>query len=185
MPICPSCQAEYREGFERCDSCGVALVDHLPETDDRFERLERAVAEEKAALSDPRSFDDAQRDAVLLQEAKIPCLIWGNPKMLGPSGAPLYYHLALLPEDVELARQTLSARRARMLEEEGLSRQEAVVDLTAETITCPACGFTFPRAEECPDCGLFVGALPAEHALAEEKDAEKAPPPPAESGGKS
>ncbi|HUB05793.1 MAG TPA: hypothetical protein VMB50_02270 [Myxococcales bacterium] len=180
MPICPSCQAEYREGFKRCDSCGVDLVEHLPETDDRYERLEQAVAEEKAVLSDPRSFDDAQRDAVILQEAKVPCLIWGNPKMLGPSGAPLYYHLALLPEDVELARKTIATRREQMLAEEGLQPSAAVVDLTAEKITCPACGFTFPRAEECPDCGLFVGALPAEQAEAEAE--AKGEPPKAEGG---
>ena len=25
------------------------------------------------------------------------------------------------------------------------------------TLTCPACGFKFAKAEECPDCGLFLG----------------------------
>jgi hypothetical protein len=28
---CPRCRAEYREGFDRCADCGVALVPELPE----------------------------------------------------------------------------------------------------------------------------------------------------------
>ena len=166
MPICPVCLAEYRDGFTRCEPCGADLVEHLPETDDRFERLERAVEEEKAVLSDPRTLEDAQRDLELLRDARIPCLLWANPKVLGSSGAPLYYHLALLPEDAELARKTIQSRREQMLADEGLARNDAVVDLSAEQVTCPACGFTFPRAEECPDCGLFVGHLPPEVAAA-------------------
>ncbi len=27
---CPDCRAEYREGFDRCDDCGVALVEGSP-----------------------------------------------------------------------------------------------------------------------------------------------------------
>ena len=31
MPWCPKCRAEYREGFIRCSTCDVPLVDTLPE----------------------------------------------------------------------------------------------------------------------------------------------------------
>jgi len=31
MPFCPECQSEYREGFDRCASCDVALVSELPD----------------------------------------------------------------------------------------------------------------------------------------------------------
>lgn len=31
MPWCPKCRNEYREGFESCSDCGVALVEELPE----------------------------------------------------------------------------------------------------------------------------------------------------------
>ena len=130
MPICPSCNAEYREEFKRCASCDVDLVDRLPEADgEKFERLEAAVAEQKATLSEPRTLEDAQRDAELLREAHIHCLIWANEKLLGPTGVPLYYHLALLPEDVELAKQTLKARREKMLAVEGLQPDAAVVNI--------------------------------------------------------
>ena len=29
--FCPNCRVEYREGFERCSDCRVALVEELPE----------------------------------------------------------------------------------------------------------------------------------------------------------
>lgn len=33
-----------------------------------------------------------------------------------------------------------------------------VVDFNADTLTCPACGYSFPTGPaECPDCGLFLG----------------------------
>ena len=32
---CPKCNAEYREGVRRCADCGVALVERLPEADER------------------------------------------------------------------------------------------------------------------------------------------------------
>ncbi len=166
MPICPVCLAEYREGFSRCEACNADLVEHVPETGDRFQRLERAAASGQAVLSDPRTLEDAQRDAELLRDAQIPCLLQANPSVLGPSGAPLYYHLVLLAEDVVLARETIQSRRDQMLAAEGLAHSDVVVDLSASRITCPACGFTFPRAEECPDCGLFVGHLPPDEAAA-------------------
>lgn len=32
MPFCPKCRTEYIEGTERCETCGSALVDKLPES---------------------------------------------------------------------------------------------------------------------------------------------------------
>jgi hypothetical protein len=125
-------------------------------------RLEELLASQTAALSAARSLEDAQRDQELLHEAHIPCLLYGNPGSVGSSGAPQLYHLALLPEDVEPARQTLERRRQQMIEREGLQISDAVVDLEAAEITCPGCGFKFPKADECPDCGLFLGTATPE-----------------------
>lgn len=30
--FCPKCECEYREGFDTCADCGVALVEDLPKT---------------------------------------------------------------------------------------------------------------------------------------------------------
>ena len=38
MPWCPKCGAEYRDGFTRCASCGVKLVDKL--TDEQKKQAE-------------------------------------------------------------------------------------------------------------------------------------------------
>lgn len=43
MPWCPKCKSEFREGFTECESCGVALVDELPE--ERPEDSPRALPE--------------------------------------------------------------------------------------------------------------------------------------------
>jgi hypothetical protein len=158
MPLCPLCQGEYREGFTRCESCGADLVERLAQPEGiGLHRLEELLASGTAALSAARSFEDAQRDQELLHEARIPCLLFGNPGSVGASGAPQLYHLALLPEDVEPARLTLERRRQQMLEREGLQPSEGIVDLDAAEITCPACGHRFAKAPECPDCGLFLG----------------------------
>lgn len=34
MPWCPKCKNEYRSGINRCSSCGVVLLEELPESDD-------------------------------------------------------------------------------------------------------------------------------------------------------
>jgi hypothetical protein len=156
--ICPNCHAEYREGITVCVTDGEALVDSLPEeTGAAFLELEHALSEGTATLSAPRAMDDAQRDQELLHEAGVPCLLYADPNSAGPNGAPRSYHLALLPRHLEAALAALGRQRSRMLATEGLRATETAVDLTAAEITCPACGFQFPRADTCPDCGLFLG----------------------------
>jgi hypothetical protein len=170
MPLCPLCQGEYREGFTRCESCGADLVDRLAQPEwQGLRRLEELLASGTAALSAARGMEDAQRDQELLHEAHIPCLLYANPGSVGKNGAPQLYHLAFLPEDVEPARLTLERRRKQMIEREGLQASDAVVDLEAAELTCPACGFKFPKAEECPDCGLYLGA-PAPEATPENRE---------------
>lgn len=37
MPFCPKCRTEYREGFNICADCQVALVDKLPKYEENME----------------------------------------------------------------------------------------------------------------------------------------------------
>jgi hypothetical protein len=156
--VCPKCHAEYEQGISVCATDGEPLVETLPEeTDQAFDELEQALADGKATLSMPRPLEDAQRDQELLHEASVPCLLYANPDSEGPGGAPRLYHLALLPRHLEAATAILGRRRREMLQTEGLTTNDSVVDLTAAEVTCPACGFKFAKADTCPDCGLFVG----------------------------
>jgi hypothetical protein len=157
--ICPRCHAEYQDQLTRCEACDEALVADLPaETGAAFAELERSLTDGTATLSAARTLEDAQRDQELLHEASIPCLLYGDPTSLGAQGTPRRYHLALLPAHVAAAVALLGRRRQEMLRAEGLPDSDAVIDLAAAEIQCPACGFRFAQATECPDCGLFLGA---------------------------
>jgi len=66
--FCPSCGDEYREGFTRCDDCGVDLVEALP-----------LPPAEHVAVRDLETVFDTADPVVLvtakslLEEAGIPC----------------------------------------------------------------------------------------------------------------
>jgi rubrerythrin len=59
------------------------------------------------------------------------------------------------PTDAQTASALIGDQwRAKATPEE-LAAAMCVVDHNAETVTCPACGYTFPSGpEECPDCEL-------------------------------
>jgi hypothetical protein len=160
--ICPACRAEYRDDIAVCATDGAALVASLPEeSTSAFDELEASLRDGTASLSQPRSLDNAQRDQELLHEAGVPCLMYANPASVDARGTPTLYHLAMLPRHVDAAAEVLGRRRREMLEAEGMPVADAVVDLSAAEMTCPACGFKFAPAEACPDCGLFLGKEPA------------------------
>lgn len=159
--ICPRCHAEYTEGIAVCATDGAALVESLPrETGEAFAELEKLLRDGTAALSQPRSLDNAQRDQEILHEAGVPCLLYANPASLSARGTPELYYLAFLPRHVDAAAEVLGRRRREMLEAEGLPVTDAVIDLTAAEVECPACSFRFAAADTCPDCGLFLGKEP-------------------------
>ena len=60
MPWCPKCGAEYRDGFTRCASCDVPLVDRL--TDEQSEEANESETErecDKMVL--PRGHEQSDR----------------------------------------------------------------------------------------------------------------------------
>ena len=78
-------------------------------------------------------------------------------------GGPQAY-VTVLPEDAEEAVSILkSVHRGLVadMEDGSLDALDAEVDLDAEgEKKCPACGASFEGSpEECPDCGLYLGAV--------------------------
>jgi len=163
MPYCPECRSEYREGFETCSQCAVPLVASLPEmAPDSSDELAELAESGEAAVVARAPYDEACRMQESLQERSVAALVVADPESRR-HGAFLQYFVAVRPGDLDLARRCLHAEFQALIEREGLAGPASdVVDHDAGgPITCPACGATFPPANECPECGLFVGA-PAE-----------------------
>lgn len=161
---CPECRSEYRAGYQECAHCHVPLVEVLPEpAPDAADEL-AALAEQGGAAYVARApYDEACRMEEALSTRGVAALVVGDPASL-VHGAHRFYLLAVRPVDVEQARKCLRAEFEQLIAREGLGGPHAeVVDHDAGApVTCPACGATFPPADECPDCGLFLGAPPEE-----------------------
>ena len=67
--FCPSCQAEYREGFTDCSDCGVALVETL-EPKQREE-----IAEGLTAVMETGSTEELGEIVDRLEKAGVPYVI--------------------------------------------------------------------------------------------------------------
>ena len=70
---CPQCRGEYREGFTRCDECGVDLVAELPPEDHDAPEYEKV-------------FETSEADVIpviksVLEGAEIPYLVEGEDLM--------------------------------------------------------------------------------------------------------
>lgn len=165
---CPECRSEYREGIERCAHCECQLVVTLPEPcEDKQERLRRAVAAGEAVQIAKARYREATQMVETIQAAGVDAMLMGDEASLGQPGrgccgGPAFF-VAVLPEDVEGAIEALRAAHRALAasdEEVSLEAMEAMVDLDAEgEKCCPACGASFDGApEECPDCGLYLGA---------------------------
>jgi len=57
---CPSCRGEYREGFDWCSDCEVALVEALPEEPEESELQEEAGEEETEEPESPAAPSDRE-----------------------------------------------------------------------------------------------------------------------------
>ncbi len=106
---CPECRGEFREGFTRCDDCGVDLVHELP-------------SEDHEAPDFVKVFETSEPDVIpviksVLEGAGIPYLVEGEDLMnLFPSemlggiykpSAEVRFHVTAAQE--EAARQLLTA----------------------------------------------------------------------------
>lgn len=160
MPYCPECRSEYRDEYTECASCKVALIAALPELPpDAAEELADLAERGEAAHVARAPYDEACRMEEVLASRGVAALVVADPETKR-HGAYQSYFLCVRPADIPLAHKCLKAEFEALIAREGLTVTEAVtVDLdSGSPITCPACGTTFPPANECPECGLFVGA---------------------------
>jgi len=107
--ICPQCAAEFREGFDRCSDCDVALVAAQP-----------AEIEDHEGVSFVKIFETSEIDVIpviksLLHSAGIPFHTGGEAMMnLFPSGllGPIMAHPG---KEISFSVPEASAEEARQL----------------------------------------------------------------------
>ncbi len=85
--FCPDCRGEYREGFTRCELCGVDLVKALPPVDEASKEDLVPVFQSTDGL-----LVAATRSA--LESQGIPVVVQGEEAFLLPSNA-----VVLVPRD--------------------------------------------------------------------------------------
>jgi uncharacterized protein YbaR (Trm112 family) len=154
MPFCPECLAEYREGFTRCSTCEVDLVDQLPEPLDLSEEAIRQALEGQDLVPVTRGTLDVVKETQgLLSNRRIASLIVDDEDAPVQPGMPKRVLLVVGKDDLEAAAGVLGQSFQDMLSEEGLQGPDLQYD------KCPACGHALAvDQEECPECGLFVGS---------------------------
>ncbi len=164
MPYCPTCRSEYREGVASCVHCNLPLVPELPEADEgKADRLRAAVKDGQFGVIFKAGYGEACQMVEFLQSQGVDSMVTGDPKSCGKGGHCAHYFVAVLEEDLPAAIEVMKADQRRLVEsaeECKGAKLDAVVDLDAEgQKQCPACGAAFEGTpEECPDCGLFIGA---------------------------
>jgi hypothetical protein len=105
VPFCPQCRDEFREGFDVCADCGVALVEELPPA--RARASAARVADAQVPLARYRTEAEAQMWAGLLQSNGIPAvLVPLRPRKRLQTGQ-VPHALWVREEDAEPARQLL------------------------------------------------------------------------------
>ena len=151
--FCPTCRSEFRVGIVWCANCEVDLVESIPEedpfkdVDSMAKHLEGAVLVQLIA-GDQTALREVQATLASNQVATI----FGQDE--SPSARPGRFALLTSEEDAPRAREFLTERWQQSVNEEGLGNSD---ELNADE--CPACGAALSEtAEECAECGLFVGS---------------------------
>ena len=165
MPVCPSCEAEFREGFKRCTSCDVDLVDPAQleaeavqhgSPKERLKEVQQAFIPQ-AGLTACRELETA------LLAADIDCYTHveeADADVALGSAAAMQYAVVIAQADIEHVKDAMKERFQAMIESEGFGQlQTDPIDLEADEVACPACGHAAAlEAGECAECGLFLGA---------------------------
>ena len=166
MPVCPSCGAEFREGFSECNSCMIPLVSPSDQEAAKtgFSSSPRDILEnvEKGMIPQPHLAAARELEKMLLTE-DIPCYVQAEEAdqdvALGSVSA-ITYGVTVARADFQRVQEIFQSHFSQSIEKEGVDAQlvTEAVDLDADEVTCPACGFEGALAEgACSDCGLFLG----------------------------
>jgi uncharacterized protein (UPF0212 family) len=164
LNYCPKCDEEYREDFNTCAACNIALISGA-------ERLAMEEAEKTKLAS--RSMDISPDDELanirkgslgemkqlqaLLGSANIPSLVAGDDSSCGKGCCGTDMYLQIKVADGNEAMEVLAEefKRTTALDSHDLSNVHAVFDTGVAKSTCPACGCKFSTSSStCPDCGL-------------------------------
>jgi hypothetical protein len=164
MPYCPACRSEYVRSVQRCASCDQALVEELP------------TAPAETTLEGARLYIEARAPATVtlgalepcreirdhLLASGIPCLIQEYAEAAATDVPSMFqrYQVLIAEDDTERTRQALVGRFHDLLDNEGVQVDERAVQVErGGQLTCPACGSVVTlQGDECPECGLFLGA---------------------------
>ena len=169
--FCPSCGAEYRPGFTQCAHCMIDLVEELPQraTMDMSElgdsvpvglssssEVGRPIEIDGRIVDLMRLFtlDQATEVRDVLANHGIGQLLIPVEDLGFPDQRPRF-EVRVRRSDGERAEDLLREVWRSMVEAEGTSPDAGL----GNPEQCPACSAHIPLdAEECPECGLFVGA---------------------------
>ncbi len=158
--VCPECHDEYLHQTTVCVHCDVELVLHDELPDNAPSSLPEASELECVRVATSGwSVGLAER----LREAHIPHRV---ELVQAPGGATqTLYGLFVLAEDLAAAREIDAGHARREMPDlpEGFDPADMMAGPASDPeegeAGCPACGDPFDaEAEECPGCGLFLGA---------------------------
>ena len=158
--VCPDCGEEFRPEIVQCSDCGALLRDRLEDDltgggdETGLDADARGTAATAPVEIRRRSLYSSNRIGEIQPLAE----------RLGSSGTPFWVEPAGDSWTVLVAEADEEHGRAILAEILGISDSPSpAFDPEAGYSACPACGHALlPRAVECPECGLAVGAGPGE-----------------------
>ena len=116
-----------------------------------------------------------ERLAILADE-NIPSLIAGDVEGMISEYGPPVLTLQVRREDMEDVVEIFEEVWLETLDLEGLDVDEAIVDLSSDSIVCPGCQSVIDEVTadgECPECSLYLG-FPEESSSDDDSDTDEA-----------
>ena len=159
---CPVCRSEFLEGVIHCANCEVDLVGSIPDEDILAspEAMARALKGKElhaVMVGNHVALREAQR---VLSNDGIPSVISGEAENTEVDpGMHARFFLMVEAQRLGDTARSFHHRAQQGLELEGLMVGEGAEPQLLADDRCPACGTPIAdNANECPECGLFLGA---------------------------